>query len=29
MSMEAKLSAGKGYIDCEISIVNGKVDLYF
>ena len=28
MNMEAKFSALKGYIDCEISIVNSKADLF-
>ena len=28
MNMEATFSALKGYIDCEISILNGKVDLF-
>ena len=28
MNMEAKFSALKGYIDCEISILNSKVDLF-
>ena len=28
MNMEAKISALKGYIDCEISILNSKVDLF-
>ena len=29
MNMEAKFSALKGYIECEISILNSKVDLFF
>ena len=28
MNMEAKFSALKGYIDCEISILNSKVDQF-
>ena len=28
MNMESKLSAIKGYIDCEISILNSKVDQF-
>ena len=28
MNMEAKFSALKGYIDCEISSLNSKVDLF-
>ena len=28
MNMEAKFSALKGYIDCQISILNSKVDLF-
>ena len=28
MNMEAKFSALKGYIECEISILNSKVDLF-
>ena len=28
MNMEAKFSAPKDYIDCEISILNSKVDLF-
>ena len=28
MNMEATFSALKGYIDCEISVLNGKVDLF-
>ena len=28
MNMEAKLSALKGHIDCEISILNSKVDRF-
>ena len=28
MNMEAKVSALKGYIDCEISILNSKVDQF-
>ena len=28
MTLEAKFSALKGYIDCEISILNCKVDLF-
>ena len=28
MNMEAKFTALKGYIDCEISILNSKVDQF-
>ena len=28
MNMEAKFSALKGYLDCEISSLNSKVDLF-